>query len=227
MWCHPGGGAFRRGRSCPSLFLQYNASTFRDANGNLQGVFAAARDITEQKKLEQQLRESEAYNRGLIGASVDGLVTVDPSGTIMDVNEQMCRMSGFSREELIGTPFADYFADADRATAGVNETFDKGVGTDYVLPLSTRHKRQVRVSFNASIFKEPSGNVRGIFASARDITEQAQLSAQLVADHETLAAVELLGAVIPALEQAGEPPFEVLFTLWLSTMPAVGWGFFS
>ncbi|HLZ49552.1 MAG TPA: PAS domain S-box protein [Candidatus Acidoferrum sp.] len=76
--------------------VSYNASTFRDAAGKLQGVFAAARDITEQKKLEQQLRDSEAYNRGLIEASVDGLITVDPSGSISDVNEQMCRMSGFS-----------------------------------------------------------------------------------------------------------------------------------
>ena len=159
--------------------VSYNASTFRDAADRLQGVFAAARDITEQKKLEQQLRESQAYNRGLIEASVDGLITVDPSGTISDVNEQMCRMSGYAREELIGTPFADYFVDSDRATAGVNETFDRGVVTDYVLTLSTRDNRQLQVSFNASVFKDPSGDVRGIFASARDITDQAGLQAQL------------------------------------------------
>ena len=118
--------------------VSYNASTFRDAAGKLQGVFAAARDITEQKKLEQQLRESQSYNRGLIEASVDGLITVDPSGSISDVNEQMCRMSGYSREELTGTPFADYFQDADQATAGVKETFTKGVVTDYVLTLARR-----------------------------------------------------------------------------------------
>lgn len=159
--------------------VSYNASTFRDANGKLQGVFAAARDITEQKKLEQQLRESEAYNRGLIEASVDGLITVDPSGTISDVNEQMCRMSGFKREELIGTPFADYFEDSERATAGVKETFEKGVVTEYVLTLARRSESPLRVSFNASVFRDPSGDVKGIFASARDITEQARLQSQL------------------------------------------------
>jgi PAS domain S-box-containing protein len=159
--------------------VSYNASTFRDAAGQLQGVFAAARDITAQKQLEQQLRESEAYNRGLIEASVDGLITVDPFGAISDVNEQMCRMSGYPREELIGTPFADHFVDAERATAGVNETFDKGVVTDYVLTLATRDGRQLRVSFNASVFRDPTGKMRGIFASARDITEQARLQAQL------------------------------------------------
>ncbi|PYT56637.1 MAG: hypothetical protein DMG35_21705, partial [Acidobacteria bacterium] len=169
-----------KARDGRTTVVSYNASTFRDAAGKLQGVFAAAREITEQKKLEQQLRESEAYNRGLIEASVDGLITVDPSGTISDVNEQMCRMSGFSREELIGTPFADYFQDSERATAGVKETFEKGVVTEYVLTLARRSGSPLRVSFNASVFRDPSGDVKGIFASARDITEQARLQSQLV-----------------------------------------------
>src|SRR5690242_6491797 len=91
----------------------------------------------------------------------------------------MCRMSGFAREELISTPFADYFLDSDRASAGVQETFERGVVTDYVLTLFTQGRRELRVSFNASVFREPSGEVRGIFASARDITEQARLQTQL------------------------------------------------
>src|SRR6185436_11494981 len=72
--------------------VSYNAVTFNDADGNLQGVFAGARDITEQKKLEQQLYDQQAYNRGLIESSVDGLITVDPAGTISDVNDRMCQM---------------------------------------------------------------------------------------------------------------------------------------
>jgi PAS domain S-box-containing protein len=101
--------------------VSYNASTFFDRDGKLEGVFAAARDITEQKTLEQQLRETQAYNRGLIESSVDGLITVDPAGLISDVNERMCMLSGYPREELIGTAFADYFLDADRASAGVHQ----------------------------------------------------------------------------------------------------------
>jgi PAS domain S-box-containing protein len=117
----------RDGRMTP---VAYNTSTFRGADGKLQGVFAAGRDITEQKKLEQQLRESEAYNRGLIEASVDCLITVDPDGAISDVNAQMCRISGFSREALIGTPFSDYFVDGEGAAGVVWETLEKGVVTD-------------------------------------------------------------------------------------------------
>ncbi|MDD9894122.1 MAG: PAS domain S-box protein, partial [Gammaproteobacteria bacterium] len=159
--------------------VSYNASIFRDANGKLQGVFAAARDITEQKALERRLRDSESYNRGLIEASVDGLITVDPDGNISDVNDQMTRMSGYSREELIGTPFADYFEDSERATEGVNETFEKGVVTEYVLNLQPKTGDSNLVSFNASIFRGPDDSVQGIFASARDITEQSTLQDQL------------------------------------------------
>ena len=166
-------------RDGTTTVVSYNASTFFDHDGKLQGVFAAARDVTEQRTLERQSRESEAYNRGLIEASVDGLITVDPTLTISDVNEQMCRMSGYSREELIGSPFANYFVDADRARVGVEETLAKGIVTDYVLTLATASLQELQVSFSASVFLDPAGSVRGIFASARNITEQAELQAQL------------------------------------------------
>src|SRR5262249_55627226 len=100
-------------------------------------------------------------------------------GNISDVNARMCQMTGYAREELIGAPFADYFVDTARAEAGVKETFEKGVVTDYVLTLATRDGRHLHVSFNASVFRDQAGGVRGIFASARDITEQARLQAQL------------------------------------------------
>jgi PAS domain S-box-containing protein len=168
-----------RGKDGREKVVSYNATTFADRDGKLQGVFAGARDITDQKKLELQLRDSQAYKRGLIEASIDGLITVDPEGIISDVNDRMCQMSGYTRAELIGTPFADYFTDARRAMAGVRETFEKGVVTEYALTLISRARRMLQVSFNASVFKDPMGNVRGIFASARDITDRVRLEEQL------------------------------------------------
>src|SRR6185312_3631666 len=102
--------------------VSYNATTFRDAQGRLKGVFAAARDITDQKRLEEQLRQAQNYNRGLIESSVDAMLTVDPDNTITDVNEQMVRLSGYSRDQLVGTSFKDYFAEPERAADGVRKT---------------------------------------------------------------------------------------------------------
>ena len=159
--------------------VSYNAVTFNDANGQLQGVFAAARDITEQKTLEQQLREQQTYLRGLIESSVDGLITVDPAGTITDVNDRMCQMTGYERSELIGSPFADYFTEPERAKSGVQRTLDEGFVTEYALTLISRGRRILQVSFNASVFKDQSKGIRGIFASARDITDRVRLEEQL------------------------------------------------
>ncbi|MCI4351585.1 MAG: PAS domain-containing protein, partial [Thermoplasmata archaeon] len=159
--------------------VSFNATTFRGADGALKGIFASSRDVTEQKKLETELTESQNYNRSLIEASVDALVTVGPSLTITDVNEQMVKVTGYPRQELIGSLFPDYFTDPARASAGVRQTFEEGLVTNYELTLRSRHGRMAQVSFNASVFKDLEGRVKGIFASARDITEQKRLQEQL------------------------------------------------
>jgi PAS domain-containing protein len=87
-----------RSRDGKETVVSYNATTFRDSDGRLKGVFAAARDITDQKKLEEDLRRAQNYTRGLIEASVDSLLTVDPDLKITDVNEQTARVTGYSRE---------------------------------------------------------------------------------------------------------------------------------
>jgi PAS domain S-box-containing protein len=159
--------------------VSYNATTFTGEDGKRRGVFAAARDITDQKRLEEQLRQAQNYNRGLIESSVDAMLTVDPDNTITDVNEQMVKLSGYSRELLVGTSFKDYFTEPDRAAAGVQKTLNDGYVTNYELTLRSRHRRQILVSFNASVFKDTEGSVRGIFAVARDVTEQRRLEEKL------------------------------------------------
>ncbi len=166
-------------RDAKQTIVSYNATTFRDTEGRLQGVFAAARDITQQKRLEENLRQAQNYTRGLIEASVDALVTVDPDFLITDVNEQMLHLTGYSRDELIGTPFPDYFTDPQMAKIGITQTLNDEFVTNYVLVVRSKAGLETMVSFNASIFKDTNGDIRGIFASARDITEQNRLEEQL------------------------------------------------
>ena len=168
-----------RSKDGRELVVSYNATTFTDDDGKLKGVFAAARDITDQKHLEQQLRQAQVYNRGLIESSVDAMLTVDPDNTITDVNEQMVKLSGYSRDQLIGSAFNDYFTEPERARAGVKKTLDDGYVTNYELTLRSRHRRHILVSFNASVFKDTDGNVRGVFAVARDVSDQRRLEEKL------------------------------------------------
>src|SRR6266849_1735392 len=147
----------------------YNASVYKDARGNVLGVFAAARDITAQKQASQ-------YARSLIEASLDPLVTISPEGKITDVNEATAKVTGAVREKLIGTDFSNYFTEPEKAREGYQQAFAKGFVTDY--PLTIRHKegRQCPVLYNASVYRDVNSNVLGVFAAARDITAQKQAS---------------------------------------------------
>ncbi|MGH7924714.1 MAG: PAS domain-containing protein, partial [Candidatus Binatus sp.] len=131
-----------RAKDGNETMVSYNATTFRGEDGQLRGVFAAARDITAQKNLERQLRQAQEYNRGLIESSVDAMLTVAPDLTITDVNEQMVRLTGYSREDLIGTSFKGYFTEPERAAAGVIKTLNEGFVTNYELLLRSHHRRE-------------------------------------------------------------------------------------
>jgi PAS domain S-box-containing protein len=165
----------------------YNASVYKDARGNVLGVFAAARDITAQKQASQ-------YARSLIEASLDPLVTISPEGKITDVNEATAKVTGAVREKLIGTDFSNYFTEPEKAREGYQQAFAKGFVTDY--PLTIRHKegRQCPVLYNASVYRDVNSNVLGVFAAARDITPvkkaEVELAEQRTRELERLAELE-------------------------------------
>ncbi|HEX9243165.1 MAG TPA: PAS domain S-box protein [Anaeromyxobacter sp.] len=147
----------------------YNASVYKDVRGKVLGVFAAARDVTEQKAASQ-------YARSLIEASLDPLVTISPAGKITDVNEATIKVTGIARERLIATDFSDYFTEPEKAREGYQQVFAKGFVTDYPLTIRHRGGKLTDVLYNASVYKDVTGKVLGVFAAARDVTEQKQAS---------------------------------------------------
>src|SRR5258706_102562 len=132
-------------------------------------VSGAIRDVTLQKQASQ-------YARSLIEASLDRLVTISPEGKITDVNEGSIKVTGVSREKLIGTDFSDYFTEPAKAREGYQRVFAEGFVTDY--PLTIRHKdsRLIDVLYNASVYKDDRGQVLGVFAASRDITQVKRTS---------------------------------------------------
>src|SRR4249920_1489022 len=101
--------------------VSFNAAVFKDTSGRVRGIFASARDIAAQKGLEAQLQASQLYTRTLIESNIDALMTTDPLGLIMDVNQQMELLTGRNREELVGTPFKTYFTDPALAEEGIRQ----------------------------------------------------------------------------------------------------------
>ncbi len=150
----------------------YNAAVYRDEAGNVVGVFAAARDITERKRAEEKLKLANAYNRSLLEASLDPLVTIDANGKITDANNAAELATGVSRERLIGSDFSDYFTEPDKARQGYQKVFTEGFVRDYTLAIRHTSGRITHVLYNAVVYKDEAGKVQGVFAAARDITER-------------------------------------------------------
>ena len=121
---------------------------------------------------DSQFRLANTYNRSLLEASLEPLVTISPDGSISDVNAATVKVTGFSREELMGTDFSKYFTDPDKAKAGYKRVFRDGSVTDYELEIRHRNGTLIQVLYNASVFKDGAGNIAGVFAAARDISER-------------------------------------------------------
>jgi PAS domain S-box-containing protein len=117
-------------------------------------------------------RKASAYARRLIEASLDPLVTIRPDGRVSDVNEATVQATGVSRQALVGSRFSVYFTEPDRADAGYKLVLSEGEVHDY--PLTLRHVsgRTIDVLYNATIYRDDTGTVQGVFAAARDITER-------------------------------------------------------
>lgn len=164
--------AQRRHKDGRTLCMSVTASPLYDDAGALVGVSAIACDITERKHAEKQAGTDSRYARSLIEASLDPLVTISAEGKITDVNEGSIKVTGRPRETLIGTDFCDYFTEPDKARQGYQEAFSKGAVTDY--PLTIRHQdgSLTEVLYNASVYEDPHGDVRGVVAVARDVAHQ-------------------------------------------------------
>lgn len=107
----------------------------------------------------------------MIEASLDPLVTISPEGKITDVNEASVKVTGILRENLIDTDFSNYFTDPKKAQQGYLRAFEKGFVSDYPLTIKHKNGNLTDVLYNASVYKDDKGNVLGVFAAARDVTE--------------------------------------------------------
>ena len=159
---------------------------YRNEAGEIQGVFAAARDVTERKRAEEKVRAASLYSRSLLEASLDPLVTISAEGKITDVNKATEDVTGFSREELIGSDFSSYFTNPAEAKRGYRKVFTDGFVRDYPLAIQHKSGRITDVLYNATLFKNELDEIQGVFAAARDVTERKRAEEALKRAHDEL-----------------------------------------
>jgi PAS domain S-box-containing protein len=188
-----------------------SVTALRSDDGGIIGYLLIGTDNTarkqveeERKKLDQRLRDQQFYTRSLIESNIDALMTTDPLGIISDVNKQMEALTGSTRDELIGAPFKDYFTDPERAEAGIKLVLDEKKVSNYELTARARDGKETFVSYNATTFYDRDRRLQGVFAAARDVTEQKAAEVALRHAHDGLSRANA------ELDQAGRLKDEFL-----------------
>ena len=162
----------------------------------------ALAQLSIDKKLAEAAIAAASYSRSLIEASLDPLVTISSDGKITDVNEASVQITGRSRTELIGTDFSGYFTDHDAARKGYEQVFSEGLVKDYPLSINHVDGHVTDVLYNASLYRDKQGRVKGVFAAARDITERkkaeitaSRLAAIVESSDDAILGLELDGTI--------------------------------
>jgi len=160
--------------------LSLDISEYENGGGELGFMIQSFRkNISERLKLEEEMRVNALYARNLIEASLDPLVTISADGKITDVNQTTIKATGVSKVQLIGSDFADYFTEPDKARIGYKKVFSEGIVRDYPLTLRNSNGQTMEVLYNASVYRNEEGEVQGVFAAARDVTESRKQENEL------------------------------------------------
>jgi PAS domain S-box-containing protein len=161
-------------------------------------VCAVIVDMTERKKMEEAVKNSETRYRRLFEAAQDGILILDAeTGQIVDVNPFVLEMLGYSREELLGKKLWEIgtFRDIEESKATSAELKSKGYVRYDDLPLVTKDGRKIAVEFVSNVYLV--NHYKVIQCNIRDTTERKLIAEALKKSYSELErqAVELRTAL--------------------------------
>jgi len=160
-------GVNKKGECIP---LELSVSTYKK-KGKVIGIEVIHRDLTERKKAEMSLRESQGRFEGLFIGNPEAAAYLGPDYRIQDVNPRFEKLFGYSLEEVKGKHINDVVVPDDRREEG--ETLDRDARKGYVYRNTVRRKKDgslVQVSVSAAPIANESG-VTGIVAMYKDISD--------------------------------------------------------
>jgi PAS domain S-box-containing protein len=144
-------------------------------------------DITERKRIEKDLKQSEERYRQLVETMNEGMGVMDENARITFINESFCKILDYRKDEMIGRSVFDFIDRADHAVLKAQiKRREKGESGGYEIPWLRRNGQKIyTVVSPRSIFNE-SGQFKGSFAVLTDITERKKAEEELKKSHEQL-----------------------------------------
>ncbi len=164
------------------LWVSTNGIPVLDGEGSLAGYRGSDTEITERRRAEEALRESEQRYRTILESIADGYYEVDLAGNLTFFNDSVCKLLGYSRDELMGMNNRRYTDEhvAAELFQAFNEVYRTGMPTKgfgwEVIP-----RDQVRrfVEASVTLIQDTKGRPLGFRGIVRDVTDRRRVEEEL------------------------------------------------
>jgi PAS domain S-box-containing protein len=152
-----------------------NATSRRDAEGQIIGVVGIGQDITGRKEAEEQLSRIANELTALIDTANAPIIGIDSNGLVNEWNQKAATITEYPKDEVMGRNLVDEFITPEYRQA-VKAVMDQALGgnatANFEFPLFTKTKRRLEVLLNANPRRDASGTIIGVVGVGQDITDR-------------------------------------------------------
>ena len=160
------------------VHLDASVTLMKDANGSPIGFRGIVRDMTQRKKSENALQESEARYRQLLNHAPSGIYEIDlTNGKFVSVNDVMCEYTGYTRHELLSMNALDILTkESQKKSLERLDRIQKGdkLPASVEYKIITKHGHELWVLLNTKFLNDEEGRPSRVLVVAHDITDQKQ-----------------------------------------------------
>ena len=183
------------------VWVELFVSLQREAAGVPGYLIAIVQDISQRKRLEEALRESERRFRTFVDHATDAFFLADDRHVVLDVNRQACQCLGYTRDELVGKTAPD--VDPDITPANI-EDINRTLNAGETVAFESRHRRKDGTVFPVEVRSQAfwEGGRRFEVALARDITEHKRAEEAL---RESERRFRILAEALPNMVWTAQP----------------------
>ena len=162
---------------------EQNISSLYDYGGNVIGAVGIVRNITERRNALKGIEEIREFFDNIFKTASDGIIVTDPQGFIIMLNDAVESITGYRREELIGTHAKALRAGGEEHDEKNRQFFERlfkdGNASGLDVPWVRKDGKLITVERSIALLKDKQGNITGSVATIRDITERSRAQQEL------------------------------------------------
>jgi len=151
------------------------------------GYVATFMDITERKRIEQELKDSEKRYRTFFKTSRDCVFITSVDGKWIDMNDSAVEFFGYSdKDELMRVGIPDLYTNPEERTKHINTIMEKGYTKDYPVDLLKKNGEIINTLITSTVRYDAKGNVTGFMGTIKDVTERKRTEDEIRKLNESL-----------------------------------------